>query len=514
MKDTQPVKETKPLMIILDCFKSNKFVVFLMLPFLVLAIIWALHDSYDDVYYSSYSGSDTCGQCHTINHAEWKDSPHRNITNKPNAGTVVGDFQSGEWYLPEVDQHDDLDQLPAMKSYQQNGNYFMALRLPDSDEYYPFKIDRVVGYQYRQTFLTKESQGVLRRLPLQWSNSRGEFFSYWNEQEKSQHSVKDLWAQMKPLNSAWNLYCARCHTTHLQIENKNSAHTMAKVQWSEEGVSCETCHGPGQKHVDYMQHKPTNRLMSFVNNQLFNKPVPYMMTASKSDRGVALSVCARCHGSDILRKRMDIYRTYEPGFDKHGRLSDLSKYFTEAKLTPGSNAPTVEVWQDGRPKGLGMLFRSFADSSHYEKTDMRCYNCHNPHQNKAAVIPSILQPSQQSNEFCIECHQDKQDKDAEHSRHQAGTKGSFCYDCHMPKNIANLVSGDLHFVRSHNMGSIPNPLLSIRYGVDKSPNACNECHQDKSAQWVVNKLKKWGLDKHLIDVKYHLNRSAKSDSVH
>ena len=55
--------------------------------------------------------------------------------------------------------------------------------------------------------------GVLRRLPLQWSTSRNEFFPYWNYQEKSEPSVADLWAQMTVLNSAWNLFCARCHTT-------------------------------------------------------------------------------------------------------------------------------------------------------------------------------------------------------------------------------------------------------------------------------------------------------------
>lgn len=288
--------------------------------------VWLIHDAYDIVYQSEYIGSDSCGGCHLINHAEWENSPHRNITNKPSSDTVVGNFNAGEWYIPVSDRRTELDQLPAVKTYEQNGEFFMALRKPGSSDYHPFKIDRVVGYQYRQTYLTKENQGVLRRLPVQWSTARGDFFSYWNEQEKSQHTVRDLWEQMKPLNSAWNLYCARCHTTDLEVNYKNRHHTKADVEWSEEGVGCETCHGPGKKHVEYMQDNPTNRMVSFVNNQFFDKPVPYIMNAAKSKQGVALSVCARCHGSDILRKRMDIYRTYEPGYDKHGRLNDLSPY--------------------------------------------------------------------------------------------------------------------------------------------------------------------------------------------
>jgi hypothetical protein len=78
---------------------------------------------------------------------------------------------------------------------------------------------------------------------------------------------------------------------------------------------------------------------------------------------------------------------------------------------------------------------------------------------------------------------------SDHTHHVEVQAGSFCYDCHLPKNIANAVASDVPFVRSHNMGSIPNPYLSIRYGVENSPNACNECHSDKSPAWAVSKLK-------------------------
>lgn len=487
---------------------------FLLAIALAALAVWWLHDDYQQIYTADYVGSQVCGSCHTINHAQWEVSPHHKITQSPGSESVVGDFNNGQWFLPKKDRLGEYDSLPAIKTYQREGDYFMALRRPNSDQYVPFKVDRVVGYQYRQTYLTKETNGVLRRLPVQWSVSRNDFLAYWNEQEKSIHSVEDLWEQMKPLNSAWNLYCARCHTTNLDIVGKDRAHTRADVAWTEPGVGCETCHGPGRKHINYMGGKPTNRLMSFANQLLNDKTAPYIMNASRLEKGVALSVCARCHGSDIMRKRMDIYRTYEPGFDKHGRYNDLSQYFTEAKLKPGSNAPTVEVWIDGRPKGLGTLFRSFADSRHYEQTDMRCYSCHNAHDNKREAAPGLKSASEQSNQFCLNCHSAIAQSLPEHTRHTKGQSGSFCYDCHMPKNIANAVAGDVHFVRSHNMGTIPNPYLSLRYGVDKSPNACNECHEDKKPQWAIEKLKGWNMDSHLSDVPLHPSRNASSDPFH
>lgn len=481
---------------------------------LTLAVIWFGHDPHDEVFQAEFVSSEVCGDCHLINYEAWKKSPHHNITHEPSEDRVVGNFNNGRFFLKQINPSLLADKIPAVKSYQENGDYYLALRNINSNEYTPFKIEKVIGYQYRQTYLTKENGGVLRRLPVQWSVPRGEFFAYWNEQEQSPQTVDDLWEQMKPLNSAWNLYCARCHTTNLQEISKNSMHTVANVKWTEDGVGCEVCHGPGSKHVEYMEGKPLNRLMSWVDIVLLDNPAPYTMNAADHSQGVALSVCARCHGADILRKRMPAYRNYKPGYDIHGNLNDLSEFFTEAPLEPGRMFPTLQVWPDGRPKGLGTLFRSFADSAHYEATDMRCYDCHDPHDNKQPSSEGMLYSSQQSNQFCLDCHKPIEQALFKHTRHQEGTQGSYCYDCHMPKNILNQVSGVNYFVRSHNMGTIPNPLMSQKQGLHNSPNACNECHDDKTSEWAVDKIKLWGLDGHLKDVKLHLNRDARSDTTH
>lgn len=481
---------------------------------LTITIIWLGHDDHEEVFQAEFVSSEVCGDCHTINYEAWKKSPHHNITHKPSTETVVGNFNNGQFFLKQINPDLALDKTPAVKSFQKGGDFYLSLKNVDSDDYTPFKIEKVIGFQYRQTYLTQEKGGVLRRLPVQWSVPRGEFFAYWNEQEQSPQTVADLWEQMKPLNSAWNLYCARCHTTNLQEISKNRMHTVADVQWTEDGVGCEVCHGPGSKHVEYMQDKPLNRLMSLVDIMVFDEPAPYTMNAADHSQGVALSVCARCHGADILRKRMPAYRNYKPGYNENGDLNDLSEFFTEAPLEPGRMFPTLQVWPDGRPKGLGTLFRSFADSSHYEATDMRCYDCHDPHDNKQPSAEGMLFATEQSNQFCLGCHQPIAQDLFAHTRHKPDTIGANCYDCHMPKNILNQVSGVNYFVRSHNMGSIPNPLMSQSLGLENSPNACNDCHDDKSTAWAIDKLKEWNLDGHLKDGKLHLNRDARSDTVH
>ena len=487
--------------------------VVLILLLLAVAGIYTFREPAPKVFHADFVGSQVCGDCHWINYDAWKISPHHNIARMPSAQSVVGNFSDGHYYFPQQDLESD-NELPAAKMYQRQGDYFMALRDIGQSSYSEFKIEKVIGYQYRQTYLTQEEGGVLRRLPIQWSVPRQSFFAYWNEQEQSPQTVPDLWEQMKPLNSAWNLYCARCHTTNLQENQKDHAHTTANVEWTELGVGCEVCHGPGSKHVDYMNGHPVNRLASWLDQNLLNKTAPFIINAANQSKGFALSVCARCHGADIFRKRQPLYRNYQPGFDENGKLNDLSPYFTEAPLEPGRTHATIEVWPDGRPKGLGTLFRSFADSSHYQATDMRCYTCHDPHNNKKPASTGLLRPTKESNEFCLGCHQEIADDVTAHTHHESGSKGSYCYDCHMPKNLLNQVSGVPHFVRSHNMGSIPNPMLSKKLGLENSPNACQECHQDETSDWATEALKNWGMVKHLIDTDLHLQRNASSDTVH
>jgi predicted CXXCH cytochrome family protein len=350
----------------------------------------------------------------------------------------------------------------------------------------------VIGYQYRQVYVTREAGGVLRRLPLQWSTRLREYFPYWNLQENSTPTLEDLWQQMGSQNSAWNLYCARCHTTHLTVQDKNAQHTRADTHWVDAGIACEACHGPGSLHVRYFESNYINRLASFLDSKLRGKPVAYVANARKLDKGPAMSVCARCHGSDILMGSTDIYRIYEPGYSREGRTNDLSAYFQQTPIEPGRTfPPTVEVWADGEPKGIGMLFRSMIESRCYQEAEVRCFDCHNPHDNKQAAEPGILQASAASDNYCMGCHTEFKSDAKSHTHHPAGVEGSFCYDCHMPRILTKLATGVLETTRTHKMSSIPVPANTIRYGMDGSPNACTLCHAEESVQWSEDYMQEW-----------------------
>lgn len=459
----------------------------------LLLLSWAMWSAQDVErrYDADHVGSETCGNCHTVVHAHWARSPHANMIHQPAPDTVIGNFDDATYALP-ASSPDPLRGQVVARAFRRGDQYIMALRHPEQDGFVEFPIAYVVGYQYRQEYVTPEAGGVLRRLPLQWSTATQSFFPYWNKQENSPQTLDDLWAQMRTTNSAWNVYCARCHVTDHQVHDTDRFHTRAEVSWLETGIACEACHGPGSLHTRYMEASPANRLAMWLRNRVTGTPVAYIASAAKLPKGEALSVCGRCHGADIYASKQDIYRRYQPGYSREGRTNDLSPYFQETPLTPGRRFPTLETWANGAPKGIGMLFRSFIESDCYQQAEVRCHDCHDPHDNKQPTEPGILQASEVSDRYCLGCHTDLAPEPQAHTRHVAGEPGSFCMDCHMPRHISKLNRGVWERTRTHDMSSLPRPADSLRLGLAGVPNACNDCHEDRDAAWAAAEVGDWG----------------------
>ena len=65
----------------------------------------------------------------------------------------------------------------------------------------------------------------------------------------------------------------------------------------------------------------------------------------------------------------------------------------------------------------------------------------------------------------------------QHHFHQPGSAGAECKSCHMIERVYMGIDAR----RDHSF-RIPRPDLSVLLG---TPNACNDCHQDKSAEWAA-----------------------------
>jgi len=87
------------------------------------------------------------------------------------------------------------------------------------------------------------------------------------------------------------------------------------------------------------------------------------------------------------------------------------------------------------------------------------------------------------NDVCAQCHLPAKYDRKSHHFHEPGSEGASCAECHMPpKNYMVVDPRHDHSMR------IPRPDLSVKLG---TPNACNNCHADRDADWAAQQIKTW-----------------------
>jgi predicted CXXCH cytochrome family protein len=141
-------------------------------------------------------------------------------------------------------------------------------------------------------------------------------------------------------------------------------------------------------------------------------------------------------------------------------------------------------YADGQQQDEVYVWGSFLQSRMYAK-GVRCSDCHEPHS---------LQLRAEGNALCAQCHRPagnerfpslkKADYDTPaHHHHPEGSGGAQCVTCHMPARSYMVIDS-----RPDHIFRIPRPDLSVKIG---TPNACNGCHDKKTAQWAADAIAKW-----------------------
>src|SRR5207245_3539387 len=105
----------------------------------------------------------------------------------------------------------------------------------------------------------------------------------------------------------------------------------------------------------------------------------------------------------------------------------------------------------------------------------------------------------QDDALCLKCHERLQPsrERARHTHHPAGSPGSRCMSCHMPR----LNEGIQDVVRTHMIYSpTRRDMIEANH-----PNACNLCHTRQPIDWTMRYLKEWygaGYDEAKIAANY------------
>jgi len=314
----------------------------LFITLLCVALVWQLGGTSAQEEEPEYVGVRECRSCHRSYANDHAELPH---------GLTLIE-------LAEAEDDDDIDLDDVLLADFDAGEEVRTTTVPDG-ETRPFTMDDVfyilgAGRHY-QAYVTEVDDGVYRVLPAQWS------------------TIDETWVEL-PLEGEWaedpaydfNSQCAACHTTNFDAE---------ELEWDEEGVQCESCHGPGSTHVDFADDAGGS-----ISEE------EYADIASSINFGLDGQICGQCHVRGVNEETgLPFPVGYEPGDNLIGA----------EVFTPYDTSETSVWYATGHASEPNMQYNEWLLSSHTtalesaqesDYFESACLGCHSVAQVRAEYL--------------------------------------------------------------------------------------------------------------------------------
>ena len=264
--------------------------------------------------------------------------------------------------------------------------------------------------------------------------------------------------------------CAECHSTGVR-KNYDATNDRYATVFAEVSVGCEACHGQGSRHVAWAQEKQHWRPfgasddpnMGLVERFSERRDGTWTRDAATGNASrssaprplrAEVETCGRCHA-----RRGGVSEQWAPGqwlSDTHA-VSPINRRLYHA---------------DGQILDEDYEYGSFKQSRMFA-AGVTCGDCHEPHGAKLRVPGDGV---------CLQCHSSDKYAAVAHHQHAEVNPPLSCVSCHMPTRTYMVVDP-----RHDHSLRIPRPDLSAKLG---TPNACNDCHTEKSADWAAAAIKR------------------------
>ena len=406
-----------------------------------------------------YVGVRNCEECHAEETRRWRGSQHDLAMQEPAPETVLGDFADARFTYGGV----------TSRFHRKEGRYFVRTDGPDG-KMADFAVEKVFGVFPLQQYLVALPGGRLQALGVAWdSRSKGEGGQRWFHLypgESVDHRDVLHWTK---LSQNWNTQCAECHSTNLRKGYAWPADRFVTT-YSEMDVSCEACHGPGSRHVTWAK----------ANRERARKQGDPGLIVRFTERRSRTWEMDVARGIAKPTKFLDTRFEVETCARCHARRGLLTEEYTAGRLLAQTHRPALLddglYYADGQMKDEVYNYGSFLQSRMYA-AGVTCSDCHDAHDQKVKVG---------RDDVCSSCHQPERFGARAHHFHKEKGKGASCVACHMRTETYMVVDA-----RHDHSLRVPRPDLTVKLGRDTAPNACNDCHKDRSPQWAATWVRKW-----------------------
>ena len=375
--------------------------------------------------------------------------------------TVLGDFSDATFDYYGV----------KSRFFRKDGKFFVETDGPEG-KLATFEVKFTFGIDPLQQYLVEFPDGRIQALSIAWDSRPKErggqhwFHLYPNEAIK--HDDVLHWTK---LNQNWNFMCAECHSTGVR-KNYDAANDRFNTTWAEISVGCETCHGKGSRHIAWAhdrqswwpfgKHDDKSKGLAVRFDERRDVTWRHDPKTGNPQRNFTppilrkeVETCGLCHA-----RRAEFSEDWMPG-------QWLSDTHVVSELAHGL------YYADGQMQDEVYNYGSFKQSKMFA-AGVTCSDCHDPHSAKLKVSGDGV---------CLQCHAPDRYATASHSHHEAAKAPIACASCHMPTHTYMIVDP-----RHDHSLRIPRPDLSVKLG---TPNACNDCHAEKSAAWAAAAIESW-----------------------
>ncbi|MDZ7768521.1 MAG: cytochrome c3 family protein [Woeseiaceae bacterium] len=313
--------------------------------------------------------------------------------------SVLGDFSDTTFKYFET----------SIRLFRRNGRFFANLVDADAQAR-DFEITHTFGVSPLQQYLVDTHGGRKQALQVAWdsrpSSEGGQRWYHLYPDEEIGPGDALHWSGRF---GNWNFMCAECHSTNVNVGYDIDTDTF-DTTYSEVAVGCESCHGPGAKHV--LQAR----------SGAFD--ATFGLTVDLDDRDDAAWIMDQATGMAARSRPADTLMQPDACGRCHSRRSVVAAQYRYGAALTDTHLPALLeenlYHADGRIRGEVYVYGSFIQSRMY-RAGVTCTDCHNPHSGQLKAGPN-------ANDTCAQCHLPEKFATA----HGGAATSDDCVSCHMP----------------------------------------------------------------------------------